>query len=49
MNVRVAVVPAGHERDELDGELRQPRLPQEDDVDESVIDRRLGGEREPAP
>src|SRR5699024_9743662 len=48
VDVRVTVVPARHERDELDGEPGQERVPEQDDVDEPVVELRLGGELEPA-
>lgn len=45
----MTVVPAGQERDELDGELRHERLLEKDDVDEAIVDGRLCGELELAP
>ncbi|GAA1518004.1 hypothetical protein GCM10009690_21330 [Brevibacterium permense] len=42
-------MPAGQERDELDGELRHERLVEKDGVDEAVVDGRLCGELELAP
>src|SRR5699024_11635635 len=48
VDVRVTVVPARHERDEFDGEPGQERVPEQDDVDEPVVELRLGGELEPA-
>src|SRR5699024_7834320 len=49
VDVRVTGVLARHERDELDGESGQERLLEQDDVDEPVVELRLGGESESAP
>src|SRR5699024_9997311 len=48
VDVRVTVVPARHERDELEGEPGQERVLEQDDVDEPVVELRLGGEPQPA-
>src|SRR5699024_4878174 len=45
---RVTVAPARHERDELDGEPRQARAPEQGGAGEPAVAIRLGGELEPA-